>query len=794
MSFLNFALLPALLALAGVPLLIHLMNLKFPTYFPFPSVKHLRDTVAQRSRLFRWRHLVLLAMRTLFVLALLFAFLRPVLPRFGSNADAKSGRTVLLLLDRSPSMEHVAGGVSARQRAVGEAEKILGTLGPDDTVNIVLAAQTPAACFSEASKNHAEARRFIDALKPGIGRADFSLANAAAARLLAKATPRTEIYYLSDFQRKTWAAVDFTLLPSKARIFFVDAAPQPRGNHALLSAVINQAQALSGDTVTVEIEVGNFAAPPLDVPVNVVIDRRASCEKSVNVPPWSSAKLTLPVPPGGPGLHLCEVTMPPDELPQDDRFCLAIPVLEKEGILIVSDAPEPDKGTALFLRTALNPYENLAGSLLPEQVRAADLTPAKLSAVKKIFLTRTGRLDDDAIHRIADFIFHGGGVVWFLDGAEDAQNLAALERASPLPIKLGGRRVAKNVGADAQQIIRGDFKSKFLRLFAGARRQNLALLEFYDLHDASATGAGQVLLIGCELETLDVDLLRNGVAVQKRRIEAGEAAEVPVEFEVTEPETGQYEYEVRVRPLEGETDRENNVTLTFLNVIDQQVQVLVLEGSPYWDSTFLQRSLMRNERMNVDVVIAYADDKTRVVRKKTEKSEFQMPKLPQEWRCYDVVVLGRDVDRIVGPDGLKQLDDYAKNQGGTVVFSHGPAFGKMQAQSEIEPVIWGESTAARVRMTPAREGQALAPFRALAEQQRGEETLPELIAVHPVKNQKTLAATLATAQAGGAGDVVPAIVHRRFGEGQVLSVGVEGLWRWAFNSHVDGPGTFFDRF
>ncbi len=494
MSFLNSALFPALLALAGVPLLIHLLNLKFPTYFQFSSVKHLRDTVAQRSKLFRWRHLVLLALRTLFVLALLFAFLRPVLPRFGSNAGAKSGRTVLLLLDRSLSMEHLAGGVAARQRAVVEAGKILGTLGPDDTVNIVLAGQTPVACFTESSKNHAEAQRFLDTLKPGLGRADFSLANAAAARLLAKDAPRTELYYLSDFQRKTWAAVDFTPLPAKARIFFVDAAPEPRGNHALLGAAINQAQVLAGDTVTVEVEVGNFAAQPLEAPMKIVIDQRVSFEKSVSVPAWSSAKFTLPVPPGGPGLHLCEITLPPDELPQDDRVCLTIPVLEKEGVLIVSDAPEPDKDAVLFLRTALNPYEDLAGSLLPEQVRATDLTPAKLAAVKKVFLTRAGKLDDDAIKRLADFIFHGGGVVWFLDGEADAGNLAALERASPLPIKLAGRRAAKNVGTDAQQIIRGDFKSKFLRLFAGARRQNLALLEFYDLNNASATGAGQVLL------------------------------------------------------------------------------------------------------------------------------------------------------------------------------------------------------------------------------------------------------------------------------------------------------------
>ena len=143
MSFLNSALFPALLALVGVPLLIHLLNLKFPTYFAFSSVKHLRDTIAQRSKLFRWRHLVLLALRTLFVLALLFAFLRPVLPRFGSNAKSGSSRTVLLLLDRSLSMEHLAGGVSARQRAIGDAQKILGTLGSDDSVNIILAGQTP---------------------------------------------------------------------------------------------------------------------------------------------------------------------------------------------------------------------------------------------------------------------------------------------------------------------------------------------------------------------------------------------------------------------------------------------------------------------------------------------------------------------------------------------------------------------------------------------------------------------------------------------------------------------------
>ena len=62
---------------------------------------------------------------------------------------------------------------------------------------------------------------------------------------------------------------------------------------------------------------------------------------------------------------------------------------------------------------------------------------------------------------------------------------------APLPLKLGARRVAKNVGTGAQQIISGDFKSRYLRLFRGANRQNLALLEFYDIYDAAPDRRGQ---------------------------------------------------------------------------------------------------------------------------------------------------------------------------------------------------------------------------------------------------------------------------------------------------------------
>jgi hypothetical protein len=497
MTFLNFALLPALALAVLVPLVIHVLNFCFPRLYQFSSVKHIRATIAQRSRIFRWRHLILLLIRTAFLTLLLFAFLKPLLRRFGSAGDAKAGRAVVIILDHSLSMEHRGGGVSSRQRAEAEAQKIFATLGADDTVNVIRAGQTPKACFVELSANHGQAQRFVTETKPGLTRADFTQATALAARLLANSATRAEIYYLSDFQRRNWAQVDFTPLPPQARLFFVDVAPPLRDNRAIVGATISQSRILAGDTVTVEAEVANFAATPLQEQLKVVLDSRVSFEKEVSVAPWSTARVSVPVPPGGPGLHLCELSLPPDELTPDDHFYHTIPVLEKEGILIVSDAAEPAQDTTLFLKTALNPYEDLAGSLLPEHVTAAELTSAKLAAVKKLFFSRAGRLNDAAARLIADFIFHGGGVVYFLDGDSDAENFALLERAmatTKLPLRLGPRRIGKNVGSAAQQIITGDFKSRFLRLFRGALRQNLALLDFYDCYEASATGSGNILL------------------------------------------------------------------------------------------------------------------------------------------------------------------------------------------------------------------------------------------------------------------------------------------------------------
>src|SRR5207244_2703326 len=148
--------------------------------------------------------------------------------------------------------------------------------------------------------------------------------------------------------------------------------------------------------------------------------------------------------------------------------------------------------------------------------------------------------------------------------------------------------------------------------------------------------------------------------------------------------------EIRAVPLEGELDKENNSAITYLNVIDQQIQVLLLEGSPYWDTTFLQRSLTRNDKIDLDSIVQYAPGKARVMRKKTGGAELTVPASEAELNHYDVVILGRSVDKLMNRHQLQMLEAYVKERGGTVIFSRGRAFDGDLATNNLEPVVWDD--------------------------------------------------------------------------------------------------------
>jgi len=497
MHFLNPSLFAVLLPLVGIPLFIHWLSRRYPKKFLFSSVEEIRRTLVGRSRLFRWRHRLMLLLRTLAVLALLLAFLQPIVASRHTQSGVK--RHLILLVDHSLSMSHSESGGSARSRAVGEVRRLLDSLDADDHFNVIRVDHAPTAAFAAFSTHRKAALDFLEHSRPPLTHADFHAANQLAGVLAREADGPVDVYYFSDFQRRNWADVNFAGLPDGVRLFFVAATDDPRrGNRAITGLGPGQGAVIAGGEMEVKLRVANFAPQPWSGTAEVGFGPAHLRDCQITLAPWSEGDFTVVVPVPAGGLLQLTAALPQDDLPADDRRHLAVRVREREEVVILT-GPEDDPQSpapSLFLTTAVDPYGGDLGAYRPKHLAPETLNPAAVAASSRLIASRLPLLSDPQAGTLVTFLRGGGGVILFLDGPADAANLDKLGELTgePMPIRLTERLAAEHLPSGAMRVASGDFRSRFLRLFEGERRQNLAHLEFYDLYHAVSTGGGSILL------------------------------------------------------------------------------------------------------------------------------------------------------------------------------------------------------------------------------------------------------------------------------------------------------------
>jgi hypothetical protein len=107
MTFLNPVLLFGLVA-AAIPIIIHLLNLRKLKTVEFSTLQFLKELQKTKMRRVKIKQWLLLALRTLLVIAVVLAFSRPALrgslAGFGIGGTTHAKTTIVILLDDSPSM------------------------------------------------------------------------------------------------------------------------------------------------------------------------------------------------------------------------------------------------------------------------------------------------------------------------------------------------------------------------------------------------------------------------------------------------------------------------------------------------------------------------------------------------------------------------------------------------------------------------------------------------------------------------------------------------------------------
>ncbi|MEW6355359.1 MAG: BatA and WFA domain-containing protein [Planctomycetota bacterium] len=504
MSWLSFAN-PALgLCLLGIaiPIAIHLYHRHEPRRIEFPTIRFLRRTVTEQSVFRRLRHIILLALRALFIALVAFAFLKPFITYSSFTGKPKEGGTAaVLVLDGSMSMTYTRRGATPFARAKAEAIQLLDSIRPGDRANLILAGAAPVASYPRLAPNVHSLQDDLRRADPTAARADIAAAlRMAAGQLAEDDSPRKEVYVFSDFQRSNWSDVDMAWIEKDYRVYFVDVGIPNAANRAVTSATVRPNAPVAADPVTVECEVANFAAEPQDVSVRLSFDTGEEMERSVRVQAFASASVSFPCRLGGPGIYPGEVSISEDGLAPDDRRFFVVAVQEKIRVLVVTDSDPKDRRSAsYFLSRALRPFRDGAGKLNVQTVRTDQLRHCNLRDYDVLIFAETGAIPQDALARLLRTVKEGGSAVFFLCDREAKENLAALDalggddRIVPFTV---GEQFDLSAQRNAFTYFReANFDSPLLAMFRDPEKGDLTSIKVYKFNQTiPADDLSEVLL------------------------------------------------------------------------------------------------------------------------------------------------------------------------------------------------------------------------------------------------------------------------------------------------------------
>jgi hypothetical protein len=483
LSLLNAGLLPWLAA-AAVPLLIHLLTRQARRRMDLPTVRFLQRTLANQSRLFRWRHLILLLLRTLAILALVFAFTRPTLR---SPLAASGGERVgmVVLLDVSASMSYSAGGLTSLAKARSEAIRALQGLKPGDRANLVVCAAQPLAALTEPTPDLAAVQNAVRTAPASEERADpVAAVNLAVEQLAKTNTSARRLVICSDFQRTNWADVRFESVPVNTKILFVNTEASRRENLGLTAIRVRPSTPRVGETVTLACELFNAGDAPKTVPVTLSLTNGRRYTETVSLGPYSSATASFPLAFGAPQQIECTAAIPTDNLAVDNTRRAVIDWQRMAAVVMVTDEnPSAPPGASFFLARALHPdpHSNAGFRVLP--VRPGALNNPLLQSADAVIVCNAPGMPEVQHQALAKYLLEGGNLIWFLYGDRTAPQIRGLSRhlpaSEPMPLQIESVADLRGNGKGYVTLSEARYESPLLKAFKDPAAADLSRVRFY---------------------------------------------------------------------------------------------------------------------------------------------------------------------------------------------------------------------------------------------------------------------------------------------------------------------------
>jgi hypothetical protein len=425
-GFLNIAFLVGLVA-AAVPIIIHLLNRRRVKRVKFSSLEFLDEVNKQRMRRINLRRILILILRTLAILALVFAFARPTL-RTGLLFAGSVPKNVVVCLDASYSMGAAMETGTAFEAGKKIANDIVDEAGGSDAINVIAFAKTADALLEQGTRNKGVVKSAIDRVALSSETTSIRGAIDRALDVIEKSDVEGgEVYVVSDFRASEDSAlVDEARLPANVRVYFIPVYDEDVDNVSIDRVGVPRKLMRPGEVVKVSVTATNHAREvSANVPLEIVVDGDRKAEQMVELAPNATQTVTFPLSLAESGRYHGRVAKNRDRLPvDDDRFFLievsnTIPVTVVTGRRRTTSpgAPVP---SVFYVEKALNPRGTSEGEFNVRVIDERDVTASALPASGVVVWVDPQTLEPKRMALLERHVRRGGGLLVFLGNAAPA--------------------------------------------------------------------------------------------------------------------------------------------------------------------------------------------------------------------------------------------------------------------------------------------------------------------------------------------------------------------------------------
>lgn len=300
----------------------------------------------------------------------------------------------------------------------------------------------------------------------------------------------------------------------------------------------------------------------------------------------------------------------------------------------------------------------------------------------------------------------------------------------------------------------------------------------------------------------ELRLLENGRPIDVRRVTpAAEGSPVREVFQVSPPRGAPTVYTVETPVAAGELVPENNARRVLVQPPSRARRVLLVEGAPGFEHSFLKRAWAADSGLEVDSVVRKGRDEQgadtfyiQAAQSRSDSLAAGYPATREALFRYDALVLANVEAHQFTRAQLEATRSFVGDRGGGLLVLGARSFLRQGlAGTTLEDVLPLElnergggdvvpaASAAgvnRVSLTAAGEAHPVMQLAAGADDTRKRwEAVPALAAIAPLGGPRPGASVLAvTSGPGGTPRALVAV--QRFGEGRSLVFTGEASWRW----------------